>query len=419
MTGDLLLSFIVLSHNYENYIATTISSILDQTIKNFEIIIVDDASTDHSREVIQSFDDDRIRLLVNDKNLGGAATYNRAVGAAHGRYLVNLDADDWIAPNKVERQLAMMSTEHVDISCTYAHFVDTDGNPHPQAEERERLINQPHAFNSASSWIGCNNIVRSTTMVDRAAHLRIGLDDPGMVRAPDYELWTRALRAGCRFGVLPEALTFYRLHPRGVTFGDPTATFRELCYAMLRNVVPVLEAEGNTAGLARVAHWMVDHGRLTPLPAEQWHRLLGMLLNTPAFVNFNDFMGIVEDSNGETTLGATGRRLLAVLRSNQKDSTLKKLESDVVAISAARDFWQAQVDELMDARNFWKEQSDALMDARDFWKQQSDELTKARDYWHQQSTAWQERSGILAKMPTSSGSRLFRMLRAIGFHRQG
>lgn len=399
MIDSPLLSFIVLSHNYENYIDTTIRSILAQTFRNFEVVIVDDASTDRSLDVIRSFDDDRIRLLVNDRNIGGAASYNRAVSAANGRYLVNLDADDWIAPNKAEIQLAMMMPGHIDISCTYAHIIDNNGRPHPEAEERERLINQQHDFNSATSWIGRNNLVRSTTMVDRSAHLRIGLDDPGMVRAPDYELWTRALRAGCRFGVLPVPLTYYRLHPRGVTFGDPAGTFRELCYAILRNIVPLLEAEGNAAGLACVANWMVDLGQVTLLDVGQWHRLLGMLIDTPAFVDFDDFRRILENTKQETNFDATGRRLSAMLGSNPEISKLENLESDLIAVSEARDFWHQQIN--------------ALTEARDYWRHHSDAVTEARDYWHQKSDAWEEKYRITVEQCLRKPHGVIRYLRLV------
>src|SRR5256885_734485 len=76
------LSFIVLSYNYADLIGQTIRSILEQTVQDFEIIVVDDASTDTSCDIVRSFADPRIRLLLNERNLGGAASYNRAVEAA-------------------------------------------------------------------------------------------------------------------------------------------------------------------------------------------------------------------------------------------------------------------------------------------------------------------------------------------------
>jgi len=344
MSAGPLLSFVVLSYNYANYIGITIQSILDQTVGDFEIVVVDDASEDRSCDVIRAFGDVRIRLLVNDRNRGGAASYNRAVQAATGKYLVNLDADDWIVPDKAERQLAALTRQPVDILGTYAHFVDGDGKPHPRAEELERLINQPHDLNKVGAWVGQNNLVRSTTMVERTAHLRIGLDDPSMVRAPDFELWTRALRAGCRFGVLAEPLTYYRVHPGGLTHGDATATFLELCYATLRNLVPLAETGEDDSNLALIVKWVLGKRQDIAMPLRQWHRLLGMLLRTPNFIDFTDFAGMLSAESEAADLDTAGGRLLAVIKPDIEWSQLKELQGDLAVVSDARDFWHRTSD---------------------------------------------------------------------------
>ena len=112
MSNSPLLSYLVLSYNYERYIDKTIRSILEQTVQDFEIVVVDDCSKDNSVGVIRSFNDPRIRLLANEHNIGGAASYNRAVTEARGEWLVNLDADDWVAPHKAEIQLAAVSLRY-------------------------------------------------------------------------------------------------------------------------------------------------------------------------------------------------------------------------------------------------------------------------------------------------------------------
>jgi glycosyltransferase involved in cell wall biosynthesis len=378
MNATPLLSFIVLSYNYADYIGQTIQSILHQTVPDFEVVIVDDASSDRSLEVIRSFADDRIRLLVNDRNLGGAASYNRAVQAATGKYLVNLDSDDWIVPDKVERQLAELTRQPVEILGSYAWFVDRDGNPHPNAADHERLSNQPHALNEASAWIGDNRLIRSTTMVERAAHLRIGLDDPTMVSAPDFELWTRALRAGCRFHVLPEPLTYYRVHDRAITHRDPVGTFLELSYATMRNLVPFTEEQKRDDALALIVRWLTAEADRIGLDVSRSHRLCGMLVRTPEFADFADFtrqLATEEDNQG---LAVSGRRVRAALPTDTETRFLAKLQADLAAVSAARDFWHDQVESLTQARDFWHDQVEAL--------------TRARDFWHQTSDAWEEKS---------------------------
>ena len=359
MSAGPLLSFIVLSYNYAHYIGQTIRSIIDQTVQDFEIIVVDDASRDQSCDVIRSFADPRITLLINDRNLGGAASYNRAIEAATGKYLVNLDADDWIAPNKAERQLAVLARQQVEILGSYAWFVDQRGEPHPHAARLEKLTNQPHDLNNASAWIGDNNLVRSTTMVDRAAHLRIGLDDPSMVSAPDFELWTRALRAGCRFHVLAERLTYYRVHDGGVTHRDPTGTFLELSYAALRNLVPLVGEKNASEDLASIARWMVTRAGNVGFEPMRSHRLLGMLLGTPAFADFADFRRQLTSTVAANDLDVPGRRLWTAIASAPELALVAKLREDLAAVSEARDFWHNQSEELTQARDFWHQTSDA------------------------------------------------------------
>jgi glycosyltransferase involved in cell wall biosynthesis len=156
------LSYIVLSYNYEQFIGTTLSSILDQTVQDFEVVVVDDASRDRSVDIVRSFADPRIKLHVNERNLGGAASYNRAVEAASGEWLVNLDADDWVAPQKAELQLAALAADpSLDIIGTYVNFVDKQGAPHPKAQELEALTNVAHDLNRLDTWLGANPLCRS------------------------------------------------------------------------------------------------------------------------------------------------------------------------------------------------------------------------------------------------------------------
>ena len=326
------LSYIVLSYNYQQFIGTTIRSILDQTVRDFEIVVVDDASHDRSVEVIQAFADPRIRLFVNETNRGGAASYNRAVEAARGEWLVNLDADDWIAPQKAEIQLKAIAADPLlDIVGTYVNFVDENGARHPNAEELETHTNAAHELDRVDTWIGVNPLCRSSTMVRRSSHLRIGLDDPAMVRAPDYELWTRALRHGCHFGLIPEPLTYCRLQSGGVTHGDPLGTMLEMSYAMLRNLVPLAEARGLNPSLERMVTWVARHRQLSSLPPAEAHRLLGMLMTSPALNDFTAFRAALSADDGDAGLARIGRRTLGLSEGSDREAYVNKLERDIEA----------------------------------------------------------------------------------------
>lgn len=339
-----LLSYIVLVYNYERYIGQAIRSILDQTVQDFEIIVVDDGSTDRSRSVVESFGDPRIRLLVNPRNLGGGASYNRAVEAATGEYLVNLDADDWVAPGKSEQQLRYLRQNGVAVLGTYVTFVDSEGMPHPRAAELTNLTNRPFELNTIDAWVGTNSLCRSSTMVSRAAHMKVGLDDPTMARACDYDLWTRFLRAGFRFAVVPEPLTFYRLHSRGVTFADPAGLMLELCYAMIRNLLPLIETRAAYPSLVRMIGWIRSHEMFAAMRPVERYRLLGCVLMSPALADFASFHRLLQDESADAALVAAGRRALALTSLAMEATEVHKLRSDVAAYVESRDFWHSQSD---------------------------------------------------------------------------
>jgi len=373
-----LLSFIVLSYNYQGYIGQTVRSVLEQTVQDFEIVVVDDGSTDASCEVVTGFGDPRIRLLVNEQNLGGAASYNRAVSAARGEWLVNLDADDWIAPQKSAAQLDMVARDpRLDVIGTHVAFVDAKGDPHPQREVMEAHTNHKHDLNHLDNWIGRNSLCRSSTMVRRAAHLRIGLDDTTMVRAPDYELWTRALRHGCRFSVVPEALTFYRLHARGVTYGDPRGTFLELAYAMLHNLVPLAEARALWPSFSRILAWVSEHEQLAHLTPGERYRLLGSGLMPPKVPGYAGFVAALQAEDDCNPIADAGRRCLALMRAHPLRASLDRLEADNLAFVAGRDWWHEQSDRWRADRAYWHERA-AVFEARTTEQQQALDLLQTR-----------------------------------------
>jgi hypothetical protein len=375
-----LLSYIVLSYNHQQYVATTIRSILDQTVQDFEVVIVDDASRDDSVGVIRSFSDPRVRLLVNDRNLGGAGSYNRAVGAARGEWLVNLDSDDWIAPQKAERQLEAISADpRVDIVGTYVSFRDAHGEPQPTMAGWEAFINKPHELDLPSTWVGVNPLARSSTMVRHSTHLRIGLDDPTMVCAPDYELWTRALREHCRFLVVPEQLTFVRTQPGSVTHADAQRNMFEMSYAMLRNLVPLCEARTLDQTLVSVVAWIVGHPQLNSLTPQEVHRLLGTLMMSSNLDSYGAFRAALSSEEEDPTCSLVGRRCLVLTAEKTTRADLQRLEEGKS--------WHEQ-----QARN-WHEAFEHTAAAARWYQQQADNW---HDAYERAVQSWQEAHRALA-----------------------
>lgn len=100
-----MISIVTASYNYAQYIGETIQSVLNQTYSDWELVIVDDCSSDNSVEVIKSFKDERIKLYVNGKNLGLKGTVKRGIELAQGNWIVFLESDDVITPDYLKKKV--------------------------------------------------------------------------------------------------------------------------------------------------------------------------------------------------------------------------------------------------------------------------------------------------------------------------
>jgi glycosyltransferase involved in cell wall biosynthesis len=113
-------SVVLNCYNHEQYVGEAIESVLAQTFRNFELILIDNGSTDGSRRVMQSFDDDRIRLILHDENQSISRRLNEGVAAANGEFVSILYSDDLFLPHKLERQLAIFSELPDEYGVVYA-----------------------------------------------------------------------------------------------------------------------------------------------------------------------------------------------------------------------------------------------------------------------------------------------------------
>jgi len=198
-------------HNGAGYLGDAIRSILAQTHKDFELLIIDDGSTDGSVGVINEFSDPRIRLERNPVNLGLIATLNRGLELARGEFIARMDADDISLPERLACQLELMRTRpQLGVCGTYyeqfgarrAAVIDL---PTSHREIRESLLHT-----------GCT-LGHPTVMIRREVLVRTGLRyDPEFAHAEDYRLWSELIWC-TEFANLPKILLRYRIHPSQVS----------------------------------------------------------------------------------------------------------------------------------------------------------------------------------------------------------
>ncbi len=189
------------SYNTENYIADSIRSVLDQSYADWELLIVDDCSTDHTEEVVGTFlADPRIKFFKNRENSGAAVSRNAALREAKGRWIAFLDSDDLWLPEKLEHQIRFMEENHCRFSYTNYHEIDENGSPLGVFVTGPKHITRTGFYNYC--WPGC-----LTVMYDRDA---IGLIQAADIRKNnDYAMWLEISRHTDCY-LLDEDLAQYR-----------------------------------------------------------------------------------------------------------------------------------------------------------------------------------------------------------------
>jgi glycosyltransferase involved in cell wall biosynthesis len=191
------------------YLRQAIESVLDQTLTDFEFLIIDDASTDESAACIQSYRDPRIRLVCNAQNLGQARSLNKGLELAHGAYIARLDQDDACLPERLLKQAAFLDQRpDVAVMCTWEYTIDSHG--HKVRAWRGQLKDYGEFLGTL--LVGKCPIWHPSIMFRRRIVLDLGGYDPAYTPADDFDLWTRFAMARYNAAVVPEFLVLQRVH---------------------------------------------------------------------------------------------------------------------------------------------------------------------------------------------------------------
>jgi glycosyltransferase involved in cell wall biosynthesis len=202
-----LVSVLLAAHDEARYVGAAVDSILGQTLSDLELVVVDDASTDATADVLAGFDDKRLVVLRNDEQLGLAGSLNRGLDRATGRYVARLDADDVALPRRLERQASRLG-ERPEVAVVGSDVVDLD------EAGRHGAVHQMPRGPVAVRWHALfgSPFFHPTVVVDREALDEHGLQyDPHFLESEDYDLWTRLLEFADGDNV-PEPLVLKRAH---------------------------------------------------------------------------------------------------------------------------------------------------------------------------------------------------------------
>jgi glycosyltransferase involved in cell wall biosynthesis len=204
-------SILMPAYNVEKYIGDSIQSILEQTFSDFELIIINDGSTDKTASIISKFDDKRIKYLENPQNSGLSFTRNRLIGEASGIYLAWLDADDIALPQRLEKQVKRLDQNpNLAFVASWARLIDAENQP-TGAYIKSYIPNQY----LGALLLFVNYIVQSSVVIRRDKLPEIHYDS-AFPPTEDYELWTRILR-NHQAEILPEVLVNYRVHTTNIS----------------------------------------------------------------------------------------------------------------------------------------------------------------------------------------------------------
>ena len=188
-------------YNAELYLADSIESILKQSYSDFEFLIIDDASSDQSKEIILSYKDPRIKLIENKKNIGLTASLNKGIKLTKAKYIFRQDADDISKPNRIEKQLAYMENNPSIICLGSSVEVINNKNEYLETWSAPLDMNK-----IKQSFCFDNALAHSSICFDRNKVLELGLYDEKYKYCQDFDLWLRMCHAGNTLANIEEVL---------------------------------------------------------------------------------------------------------------------------------------------------------------------------------------------------------------------
>ncbi|HET9747044.1 MAG TPA: glycosyltransferase [Chitinophagaceae bacterium] len=207
-------SVILPAFNCGKYIGRAIESVLRQTFPDFELIIVNDGSTDNTEQVIQSYSDQRVIYVKNPRNQGLIHSLNRAIELSHSKYIARMDGDDICLPARLAKQkLFLDQNQDIAVVASRIEFIN-------ELEEKTgdwKLDKQTITPEQIKRTILKENCIAHPTVMMRAEIIKELKYKPYQKNIEDYDLWLRILSRGHKIAKIDEPLLLYRVHKNSIT----------------------------------------------------------------------------------------------------------------------------------------------------------------------------------------------------------
>jgi len=187
-------------HNNSSTIIDSVQSILNQSYKNFEFLIIDDCSTDNTFELLNTFNDVRIKLFKNDKNIGLTKSLNILIQESKGEIIARQDGDDVSFPKRMEKQINYLNSKGLQVCTSRAILIDN----------KRKIPKFSHLFPSKLVINYKNPFIHGTLMIKKPLLIELGLYDERYIYAQDYHLFKKILDKNIKVGILKEPL--YKLN---------------------------------------------------------------------------------------------------------------------------------------------------------------------------------------------------------------
>ncbi len=207
------ISVIMSVYNGETYLEEAIESVIKQTFKNWELIIINDCSTDSTSEILAGFSsrDERIKVHTNEVNLKLPKSLNKAISLCSGRYIARMDADDICLKDRFEKQYRFME-ENSDVALSSCRFLTVKNGVYAPGGAGGRCD-----FEAMKAMLLVANPILHPGVIARAEVMKRFNYDTTLTCTEDLELWTRMAMQNQKIQILPEYLLIYRLHDKQIT----------------------------------------------------------------------------------------------------------------------------------------------------------------------------------------------------------